>query len=180
VTYPEPPEPTLRTTGWEFESEDRMTSTKEVFVVEFDVYTHAKKYVYTDDDAKGVFFANATRTDPSPADLPFGVGEEQVWSVVTSKALDRLKDELRDRGVRRMDVEEETTREKDGASNDTLEFERVTATYDGNAASGWLGVARRDDGFLTARGVSTGETTDGTDTTKDKNEDILRLIGSTV
>lgn len=176
MTYPEPPESaqdTLRTTGWEFESEDRMTSTKEVFVVDFEVYTHAKKYAYTEDDAEGVFFANATRTEPSPNDLPLGVGEEQVWSVVTSKALDRLKDELLERGVDRLEAEEDTQKPT-GLSNDTFELERVTATYDGCPASGWIGVTRHDDGFLTAGGVSTGETADEND------EDILRLIESTV
>jgi len=166
-------------TGWEFESEDRMTSTKEVFVVEFDVYTHAKKYTYTEGGTEGVFFANSTRTEPSPDDLPFGFGEEQVWSVVTSKALDRLKDELRERGVRRIVTEEETGKPTD-PPNGTLELERVTATYDGYPASGWLGVTRRDDGFLTAGGVSTGEPTEGEGTANENDEGILRLIRSAV
>jgi hypothetical protein len=87
--FPDPPEipsETLEETGWRYDSERKTSSTKEVLgAFEFEVFTHSKKYEYEGDDGTGILFANTTRTEPSPADLPLGVGEDRVASIIMSR-----------------------------------------------------------------------------------------------
>jgi hypothetical protein len=174
VTLPEPPEipdETLESTGWRPVSEETDTTTKDVLgAFEFEVYMHTKKYENNDGD--GIFFINKTRTEPSPDDLPLGVGEDRIAGIVKSRAIKKLKDELEHRGVRGMTVEEE--RDTETEAGEVFELERLEATYQGTEVRGWAGVVRRDDYFLTAGGVC--PTAEGENTREQR--DLLRLAKS--
>ncbi len=152
MTFPSPPavsDGTLEETGWTAVSEDKEKTTKEVLgASEFGVYMYTKRY-----ERDGVFFVNKTRTDPSPAGVPLGVGEDRVASIVMSRGLKTLKDELRERGAHDITVEEETKSET--PTGEPLELERITATCENEKTSGWVGAGRREEEFLTAGGVST-------------------------
>lgn len=179
--FPDPPEipsETLEATDWSYDSERKTSSTKEVLgTFEFEVYTYSKKYEYEGGGGTGILFANTTRTEPSPADLPFGVGEDRVASIVMSRGLKTLKDELRERGAHDITVEEETKSET--PTGEPLELERITATYENETTSGWVGAARREEEFLTAGGVSTVENEPEKEGAM-PDEEIRRLVESVV
>jgi hypothetical protein len=180
VTFPSPPavsDGTLEETGWTAVSEDKEKTTKEVLgAFEFGVYMYTKKYERDDGDGRdGVFFVNKTRTDPSPAGVPLGVGEDRVASIVMARGLKTLKDELRERGAHDITVEEETKSET--PTGEPLELERITATYENEKTSGWVGAARREEEFLTAGGVSTVKKEPEEEV---PDEEIRRLVESVV
>ena len=176
VPAPEIPEEVLEDRRWVETSSDTETMTKDVFgAVEVEALAHTKKYeaVDTDEEDARLLFVNRTRTKPGFADLPFGVGEERVKEIIKSFALDRFKDEFRNRGVSGIDeVGEEEAETVTGETVDLQRFEAVREVAGKDVAvSGWIGVWYHDGDVFTAGGVyPDGKEEDG--------EDILELVKS--
>jgi hypothetical protein len=169
VPAPEIPDVVLEDKGWEETSGDTETMTKDVFgAVEVEALAHTKKYEVADadEDDTRLLFVNRTRTEPSYEDLPFGVGEDRVKEIIKSFALDRFKDEFRERGVNEIDEgEDEKTETNTGETVDLQRFE-ATRNVGGKdvPVSGWIGVWYRDGDVFTAGGVyPTGESEYGND-----------------
>jgi hypothetical protein len=176
VPAPEIPDDVLEKRGWEERSGDTETMTKDVFgAVEVEALAHTKKYEVVGADEKDarLLFVNRTRTKPGFEDLPFGVGEERVKDIIKSFALDRFKDEFRERGVR--DIEEVGDEETETRTGETAKLQRFEATRTVGGrdvdVSGWIGVWYRNGDVFTAGGVyATGK--------EEQGEDILELIES--
>jgi len=158
VPAPEIPEAVLEQHGCEETSGDTETMTKDVFgAVEVEALAHTKKYEVADapDDDPRLLFVNRTRTKPGFKDLPFGVGEERVKDIIKLFALDRFKDEFRERGV--SDIEEVGNEETETRTGETAELQgfEATRTVGGweTEVSGWIGVWYRDGDVFTAGGV---------------------------